>query len=90
MRDMHYIHFLPAQREGHGDVMPPAAFFFRLIELFEICGQRSELVEVAVGADQQVLILRIDYRQIPHKIPDIGSNAELVNFSDIDRDAHEA
>ena len=45
-------------------------------------------MKVSLGADQQVLILHIDSRKIPHEIPNIGANAEFVDFTDIDRNAH--
>jgi hypothetical protein len=45
-------------------------------------------VKVSMRADEQVLVLRIDRSEVPHEVPDIRTYAELVNFADVDRDAH--
>ena len=85
---VHNVHVLASQRERNRDVMPPQCFFLGLIELLEVGRQRTEFVKVSLGAYQQVLILHIDSRKIPHEIPNIGANAEFVDFTDIDRNAH--
>jgi tetratricopeptide (TPR) repeat protein/TolB-like protein len=45
-------------------------------------------VKVARGAHQQVVIPGIDRRDVPNQIPDVRADTELVDFADINRDAH--
>src|SRR6185369_1284982 len=88
MRHMNDIDILALQREWNRYVMTPRALIFRLIHLLEIVWKRPELVKVSMRPDEQVLVLRIDRGEIPHQIPDVCTYTELVNFADVDRDAH--
>src|SRR2546425_9073253 len=88
MRHMQNIDILASKRERNGHMMCPQRFFGGLIELLEIRRQRTKLVKVSVGADQQILILYIDLRQVPYEIPNIRSNTEFVDLADIDCNTH--
>jgi hypothetical protein len=39
-------------------------------------------------ADQQVLVLGIDRGEIADQIPDVGPHSKLVDFPDVNGDAH--
>ena len=89
MRNVDDVHVLATQSERNRDVMPPQRFVFRLIELFEILGERSEFVKVAMRADQEIFVLMIDRCEIPHQVPYVRTYAEFIDLSDVDGDAHE-
>jgi hypothetical protein len=39
-------------------------------------------------AEEHVLVFLIDARQVPQQVPDVGADAEVVEFPGIDRDSH--
>ena len=88
MRDMYNVHVLAAQCQRDRDVVPPEIVFGRLIQLGEVWRQWTQFVQIAIGTDQQVLVVKIYGREIPYKIPNVSSNAELVDLADVDRYAH--
>ena len=88
MRYMNKVHILPAQSQRDRDVIPPESMTFGLIELSEVCRQGAEFVKIPVRADQQVLVLAVDRGEIAHQIPDIGSHSKLIDFPDVNGDAH--
>lgn len=88
VRNMDEIHLVPAQRERNRNMIPPASLFFRLVKLGEVSGQRPQFVKIAVRTDQQILISTVNGRQIPDKIPDVRTYTKLVDFPDVDCDAH--
>ena len=86
--DVNHIRLLLSQRGRKNQMIAQRPGSFSLINLFEIARKWTEFVKVPIGADEQVFVLWIDQREIPDKIPDIGSYTELVNLPNVDCDAH--
>ena len=42
------------------------------------------------AAEQDVVRLAIDARELPQEVPDVGADAEVVELPGIDRDSHAA
>jgi len=59
------------------------------LHLNEIRRQGPEFMEVPMGTHEQVLVLSVDERQIAYEIPDVRPDAELVDPSNVDCDAHD-
>src|SRR5439155_6564495 len=68
-------------------IAPPRAFF-RLIKLLVVGRQRAQFVKVTIGSDEEVFVALVDRGKVPHKIPDVRPNPELVDFADVNRDTH--
>ena len=54
-------------------------------------GSWTELLghaHVGLVAEQHVLVLAIDAREVPQEVPDVGADAEVVQLPGIDRDFH--
>ena len=45
-------------------------------------------MEVPLGADQQILVVAVNRREIAHEIPNVRPNPEFIDFANVDRDAH--
>ena len=85
--DLFDFHMLPVQIERERNVISPKPFFFGLVQLLKIWRQGSKLVKVALRSDQQVFVLVIDCGEVPHKVPNVGTHSEFVDFADVERDA---
>ena len=88
MRHMNQIDILAPQRQRDRDLVSPEPMTFGLIELLEVCGQRPKLMKIPMRPDQQVLVLAVDPSEIAYQIPDVGPHSELVDFPDVNGDAH--
>jgi hypothetical protein len=51
--------------------------------------ERGRHVEVGLVAQQHVLVGRVDAREVPQQIADVGADAEVVELAGIDRDTHQ-
>ena len=88
MRNMDEIDISPPQRKWNCDVIPPQAPIFRLVDLHEVSGKRSQFVKIAMRTDQQIFIPAVDRRKIPNEVPDVRTYTKLVDFPDVDCDPH--
>jgi hypothetical protein len=88
MRDVKNIHLVFSQRHWQDQVIPPYRVLFRLDQLLEVRGQGSQILKVKIGADQSIFIGGVHFSKIADEIPDVGADAELVDLSNIDCDAH--
>ncbi len=88
MRDVENVHIVFSQRHWQDKVIPPHGVFFRLHQLLEVWRQRSQFLKVSIGADQSIFVRGVHCPEIADEIPDVGTDAELVDLSNIDCDAH--
>lgn len=45
-------------------------------------------MKVLVRTRKEILVAVVELREIPNEIPDVGSDPELIDSSDIDCDTH--
>ena len=88
MRHVHNVSGLTPQRKWNRDVISPEGLVVLYVELLEVFRQRSELVKIPMRSDQQILITIVERTEVAHKIPDVCADAELIDFSNIDRNSH--
>src|SRR5436190_23523835 len=88
MRHMNDIHIVTPQRHRQRILIPPDGTAFRLQERTEVWRKLAELLVAAFRSDQQVFVYRVDRSEIPHEVPDICADAELIDLPNIDCDAH--
>jgi hypothetical protein len=50
--------------------------------------KRPQEIGVLPVAEQMVIVSGIEAGKVPDQIPEIGSNAEVVDFADVDGDPH--
>ena len=90
MGNMHDVGASLPESERKREVIAPGSGAIGLRELCKVRAQWPELKEVPIGAHEKVLVLIVHLRQVTHEVPDVGSDPELVDSSDIDCDAHGA
>ena len=88
MRHMNDIDVLPLHSQRDDDVVSPESVLFGLVQLLEVCRQRSKFVEVPMRSDQKIFVTGIDRCDIAYQIPDVGTHSEFIDLPDVDRDPH--
>jgi hypothetical protein len=79
---------VPAECERDPDLETPETIVFRDFDQLKPIGQWAELVKVFSRPQQEIRTVGINSRQRPNEIPDMGSDPEFVDSSNVDRDAH--
>ena len=54
----------------------------------EVLAKRAGDDHVRLVTEQHVLVLAVDARKMPQEVADVGADAEVVEFSGIDRNFH--
>ena len=88
MGKVHDVHFKTAQRQRNRALISPEGLFIRLVKLLEVIRQGTKFMKVTVRTDQEILIAGIDLGEVAYEVPDVRTHAELIDFSNIDRNAH--
>ena len=88
MGHMEKVDGFAAQCQRQRPVFSQRRAVFGFVELLEILRQGAKLVKIPLGSDQQVIVALVQFRDIPHEVPDVGAYTELVDFADIYRNTH--
>ena len=88
MRDMENVDVIAAEQRWKRPVIGPETLSFRLIQLFEVRRQWSELMQMAAGAQQEIFITCVENGDIANEIPDISPNPKFIDLPNINRNSH--
>ena len=89
VRYVEQVDFAGAQPKRNLHVQVPESVFFGKVYGFEIRAERSELKEMTTGSEKEIMVVGVYGRKTADEVPDMRSNAELVNLSDVDGDPHD-
>jgi hypothetical protein len=80
----------PLAREAHGDVdlFHHRIRFSRLDDGAEVRAEAAQRLAVVGLAEQDVLRLRVQPRQVAQQVLDVGANTEVMELPGVDRDPH--
>ena len=88
MGHVEHVNLVPLQCNRNSAMVDPRAVAL-LVELREVAGERSEFVEIAAGSYKEIFVLVIDRPEMPHEIPDVRTNAEFIDLTNINCDPHD-
>ena len=89
VRDVNDVGTLLPQCQRKGKVIPPRPGLIGLRKLHEVFRKRTKFLKIPIGSGQEVFVLEVDLREIANEVPDIRSDPEFIDSSDIDCDAHD-
>src|SRR5262245_6430797 len=70
------------------EVVPKGTLRCVVKEIREIPRQGSEFSLVLIAADQQILAVVVQLRKVQDEIANVGTNAEIVEFANIECNSH--
>src|SRR6187549_352460 len=88
MRRMKHVRLLAAQRPRHVNLLANRIVGRWFEDGPEVRAELIRYAEVGLLAEEDVLVVTIDPREVAEKVPDVGADAEIMELSGIDRDSH--
>ena len=88
VRLVEQVDALACQRHRQADLLGDRVGTRRFGDRAEIRADLPDRRAVLLAAQQHVLRLGVDPGQLEHQVPDVGADAEVVEFSGVDGDAH--
>ncbi len=85
---MKHIRLLAVQHPWHMDLLAQRVVRRRFEDGAEVGTELRRYVEVRVLAEQHVLAVVIDPREVPQEVADVSADAEVVELARINRNAH--
>jgi hypothetical protein len=82
------VGLLAAKHQRHVVLLAHRIVGRRLEDGPEVGAERARHLEVVLVAQQHVLVRRVDAREVPQQVADVGADAEVVELAGIDRNAH--
>ena len=79
---------LAPQDPGHVDLLAQRVVGRRFEHGAEVRAELRGDAQVGLMAEQDVLGVAIDPREVPQQVADVGADAEVVELPRVDRDAH--
>ena len=88
MRRVIHVRLLAHQHPRHVNLFADGVVVRGFEDGAEVLAKCLGHAHVRLVAEQDVLVLPIDARQMPQEVPDVGADAEIVQFSGINGHSH--